>query len=78
LEELSALQESVHVLGTQRTAALCMFVASRRAATAIAQHDFWLEFTWADQEYRIAVMRLAQFCAKYRHGSRIYRTALES
>ena len=70
LEELGALQASVHELGTHRNAALRMFVASRYAATAMAQRDFWLEFAWADQEYRIAVRRLAQFCADHRHGSR--------
>jgi hypothetical protein len=57
-------------LGVHRNAALRMFVTSRHAATVLAQRDFWLEFAWADQEYRIAVRRLAQFCADHRHGSR--------
>ena len=66
LNELSALQASVHELNNQRGAALRLLVASRHAATAIAQRDFWLEFSWADQEYRVAVRRLAQFCLKHR------------
>jgi len=70
LEELGVLQASVHELGVHRNTALRMFMASRHAATALAQRDFWLEFAWADQEYRIAVRRLAQFCANHRHGSR--------
>jgi len=70
LGELGALQASVHELGTHRNAALRMFVASRYAATAMAQRDFWLEFAWADQEYRIAVRRLAQFCADHRDSTR--------
>ena len=70
LEELGALQASVHELGTHRNTALRMFVASRYAATAMAQRDFWLEFAWADQEYRIAVRRLAQFCADHRDSTR--------
>jgi hypothetical protein len=70
LEELGTLQASVHELGVHRNAALRIFVASRYAATALAQRDFWLEFAWADQEYRIAVRRLAQFCADHRDGSR--------
>jgi hypothetical protein len=70
LEELGSLQASVHELGLHRNAALRMFFASRHAATAIAQRDFWLEFAWADQEYRVAVHRLAQFCQDHREGSR--------
>jgi hypothetical protein len=69
-EELGRLQANVHELGTQRNAALHILVASRRAATIMAQRDFWLEFAWADEEYRIAVRRLAQFCEDHREGSR--------
>jgi hypothetical protein len=70
LQELGALQSSVHELGSLRNAALRLFVASRHAATAMAQREFWLEFAWADEEYRAAVRRLAQFCVIYRDGSR--------
>jgi len=70
LDELSALQANVHRHGTLRAAALRILVASRHAATAVAQREFWLEFAWADQEYRVAVRRLAQFCERYRDGSR--------
>ena len=70
LEELGSLQASVHELGLHRNAALRILFASRHAATAIAQRDFWLEFAWADQEYRVAVHRLAQFCQDHREGSR--------
>jgi hypothetical protein len=65
-EELGALQASVHELGVHRNAALRIFMASRHVATVLAQRDFWLEFSWADQEYRVAVHRLAQFCADHR------------
>ena len=64
-QELGALQASVHELGACRTAALRIFIASRHAATSMAQRDFWLEFSWLDQEYRVAVRRLAQFCAEH-------------
>jgi hypothetical protein len=69
LQELGVLQASVHELGVHRNAALRIFIASRYAATALAQRDFWLEFAWADQEYRIAMRRLAVFCAAHREGS---------
>jgi hypothetical protein len=69
LEELGALEASVHELGALRNAALRIFVASRHAATVIAQREFWLEFSWADQEYRVAVRRLAQFCLERSDGS---------
>ena len=65
-EELGTLQAKVRELGADRNAALRIFVASRYGATAVAQRDFWLEFSWADQEYRAAVHRLAQFCAHHR------------
>lgn len=68
-EELAALQASVHQLGTCRNTALRIFVASRYAATVTAQRDFWFEFSRADQEYRVAVQRLAQFCRTHRDGS---------
>jgi hypothetical protein len=68
LEELSALQTRVHALGAPRNAALRRFIASRHSTTPIAQREFWLEFSWLDQEYRAAVMRLAVFCRDYKNG----------
>ena len=70
LEELGTLQTLVHTLRGERNAALRRFVASRYAATVLAQREFWLEFSWADQEYRVAVQRLAEFCRDHRDGSR--------
>ena len=49
-------------LAAQRNEALRLFVASRHATTPAAQREFWLEFSWVDQEYRAAVHRLAEFC----------------
>jgi hypothetical protein len=69
LEELTALQASVHALGVARNAALRLFIASRHSTTAMAQREFWLEFSWLDQEYRAAVRRLAEFCVAHRGGS---------
>jgi hypothetical protein len=37
-------------------------MASRNTTTPIAQREFWLEFSWVDEEYRAAVRKLAQFC----------------
>ncbi len=59
---LGLLQASVCKLAAQRNEALRLFIASRHATTPAAQREFWLEFSWADQEYRAAVHRLAQFC----------------
>ena len=55
----------MHALGGQRKVALRLFVVSRRATTALAQREFWLEFCWLDQQYRAAVRRLAQFCLEH-------------
>jgi len=68
-EELSSLEESVRTQGLLRNSALRMFVVSRHAATTLAQREFWLEFVCADQEYRVAVRRLAQFCVEHKDGS---------
>ena len=64
--ELGALQASVQELAGQRSEALRIFIASRSATTTVAQREFWFEFSWADQEYRVAVRRLAEFCAEHR------------
>ena len=53
-------------LATHRNAALRMFITSRNTTTVVAQREFWLEFSWVDQEYRAAVRKLAQFCLRYR------------
>jgi hypothetical protein len=67
LHELGTLQSAVRQLGQDRMVALRLFAASRDAATRPAQYEFWLEYSWIDQEYRAAVRRLALFCAN--HGS---------
>jgi hypothetical protein len=70
LDQLGTLQASVQELAAHRNTALRMFIASRSTTTPIAQREFWLEFAWVDQEYRIAVRRLAQFCTEHRDSSR--------
>jgi len=66
LGQLGSLQAAVQELAAHRNAALRIFLASRNSTTAVAQREFWLEFAWADQEYRIAVRRLAQFCNEHK------------
>jgi hypothetical protein len=62
LQHLGALQDTVEELAAPRNAALRVFLLSRATTTPIAQREYWLEFSWLDQEYRMAVQRLAQFC----------------
>jgi hypothetical protein len=69
LEQLGSLQASVQELAEHRNTALRVFMASRETTTALAQREFWLEFAWVDQEYRIAVRRLARFCSEHRENS---------
>lgn len=59
---LGLLQASVRELAAERNRALRLLLASRHVTTQAAQREFWLEFSWLDQEYRAAVHRLAQFC----------------
>ena len=68
-EQLGELQASVEELAAHRNTALRMFLTSRNATTPVAQREFWLEFSWVDQEYRSAVRRLAQFCQERQDGS---------
>jgi hypothetical protein len=69
LDQLGTLQASVQELASHRNTALRMFLTSRNSTTPIAQREFWLEFAWVDQEYRIAVRRLAQFCTEHRDNT---------
>jgi hypothetical protein len=69
LDQLGTLQASVQELAAHRNTALRMFIASRSTTTPVAQREFWLEFAWLDQEYRIAVRRLAQFCTEHQDSS---------
>ena len=68
LEELGQLQSTVRKLSADRNVALRIFTTSRFVAIASAQYEFWLEFSWLDQEYRVAVRRLAQFCTQHRNA----------
>ncbi len=70
LEELGALQDAMQELAAHRSAAFRMLVTSRSTTTPDAQREFWLEFSWIDEEYRAAVRKLALFCAQYRQGPR--------
>jgi len=65
LDQLHGLQASLREVAYDRNVALRIFTASRYSTTSRAQREFWLEFTWLDQEYRVAVRRLAQFCAEH-------------
>ena len=58
----SRLIAGVCKLAAQRNEALRLFVAGRHATDLAAQREFWLEFSWIDQEYRAAVHQLAEFC----------------
>jgi hypothetical protein len=62
---LGTLQAAVRELTNDRNAALRVLRASRSAAILSAQQEYWLEFQWLDQEYRYAVRKLADFCARH-------------
>ena len=70
--QLATLQTSVSDLAARRNTALRLLSASRRAATIEAQREFWFEFSWLDQEYRIAVHKLAKFCLAYRASAYLH------
>lgn len=56
------MQAELATLAHERETALRVLLASRSAATPIAQREYWCEFAWLDQEYRALVRRVASFC----------------
>jgi hypothetical protein len=70
LDELGALQGNVRALGATRSTALRLLITSRYATTALAQREFWMEFSLLDEEYRAALRRLARFCLQHREPAR--------
>ena len=68
LEELGELQKTARQPSTDRNAALRIFTASRFVAIASAQREFWLEFSWLGQEYRVSERRHAKFCLDHRNA----------
>jgi len=68
-DQLRALQAVLRDVTHGRNTALRIFIASRHSTTPEARREFWLEFSWLDQEYRSAVSRLAQFCSLHGDSS---------
>lgn len=48
----------------ERNTVLRMLLANRSVITPSAQRELWLEFACMDQEYRYAVVQIAEFCAR--------------
>jgi hypothetical protein len=69
MAKLRVLQSGVLKLAADRNKVLRMFMASRYATMPLAQRELWLEFSWADQEYRSAVHELAKFCQAARRAA---------
>jgi hypothetical protein len=65
LAELTALQAAARELANQRIAALHVLRASRNVAAPSAQQNCWAEFASLDRQYRLAVAKLAEFCARH-------------
>jgi hypothetical protein len=59
--QLWKLQEAVRSTSKERERSLRMLYSGRSVLTASANHDLWMEFSCADQEYQYAVSRLAEF-----------------
>lgn len=68
LDRLASLQANMRRQAALRTTALNLLLASRWATTQSAQREFWLEFLFAEREYRLAVRSLMRFCLQHREG----------
>lgn len=62
LRQLGTLQAEMIEREAERTAALRMLLASRAVTTPPVQREYFFEFVWLDQDYRVAVKRVADFC----------------
>ena len=62
--QLNDLESALGEARAARGFALGVFRASVASANASAQREYWLEFSWLDQEYRVAVRKLAVYCAR--------------
>jgi hypothetical protein len=63
--ELWKLQIAVRQAAEERNKVLRVLLSGRGALTRDAQHELWMEFSWADQEYRFSVMQLAAFVERH-------------
>jgi hypothetical protein len=77
IHQLRLLESTVRKLSSDRSRALELLRASRGATTHLAQRDFWLEFAWLDQEYRVAVHKLATFCGEHQAAEHADRAVAE-
>lgn len=59
---LRRLQSDLQKAANDRDSVVQHLLASRAVLTAEAQRELWMEFVWLQQEYRMAVCRLAEFC----------------
>jgi hypothetical protein len=65
LAQVAFLEERVKRSASARNEALRNLLASREVAVPAAQREFYLEFSWLDQEYRANVSCLARFCHEH-------------
>jgi hypothetical protein len=63
--ELWKLQDAVRHAGDERNKLLRVLMNAREALAMDAQRELWMEFSWADQEYRFRVSQLAEFCDRH-------------
>jgi len=63
--ELWKLQASVRAAAEERNKVLRVLMHGRGVLMPNAQHELWMEFSWADQEYRFSVLQLAAFCERH-------------
>jgi hypothetical protein len=69
--ELWRCQATLRATAEERRAALRVLLASRHTVIGPAQRELWQEFSYIDQEYRFAVLQLADFCND--HTNRLAR-----
>jgi hypothetical protein len=69
--ELCKLQVAVRSAAKVRDQSLPLLLRARKAVTQEALRQLWLEFSCADQDYRHAVSRLAEFVHKHAPEQRL-------
>jgi hypothetical protein len=63
--QLWKLQEAVRAASRERDSLMRQLESSRFALATGARRELWMELSLAEQEYRVAVAQLLEFCNRH-------------
>jgi hypothetical protein len=63
--QLWKLQEAVRAASRERDRLMRQLESGRSALAMGARRELWMEFSLAEQEYRVAIAQLLEFCNRH-------------